>query len=162
MFYLIRRDGEMGLFLVLFWCSAVVGRCKRPSVFADNSRFGEFNSRLDRCEFPLRSATGIRSQVLDLTHRFRGQTAVFWAKSTKFPVSTGKTGNFAPTGGVGRAAGRDADHRARPIVPLIANRRSIGAVVGSAGLRRGRAVSYRTLPAALRHHRTRSLPVLSG
>src|SRR5712692_9811927 len=101
--------------MVLYWCSAVAVRCESPSVFADNSRFGEFNSRLGRCEFPVSAATGIRSQALDFPHRFRGQTAVIWAKSTKFPVSTGKIGNFAPTSGAGRGkvAVNGADQRAR-------------------------------------------------
>jgi hypothetical protein len=34
----------------------------------------------------------------------RGQTTVAWGKSTKFPVSTGKTGNFGPTGETGYGA----------------------------------------------------------
>jgi hypothetical protein len=36
----------MCLFLVLFWCSAVVERRGGPNIFADNSLFGDFNSRL--------------------------------------------------------------------------------------------------------------------
>jgi hypothetical protein len=36
----------MGLFLVLLCCSAVVGGCGGLVIFPDNSRFGEFNSRL--------------------------------------------------------------------------------------------------------------------
>src|SRR5260370_10870088 len=94
----------MCLFLVLFWCSAVVRRYGGPNISADNSRFGEFNSRLGRPEFPVCAATGIRSQALDLAHRSRSQIAVVWAKSTTFPVSTGKTGNLAPIGGTGRLA----------------------------------------------------------
>jgi hypothetical protein len=38
------------------------------------------------------------SQALDLPHPFRAQTAVARGKSLKFPVSQGKTGNFAPIG----------------------------------------------------------------
>jgi len=68
-----------------------------PEHFADNSRFGKFNSRFGRREFQVRAATGISSQGLDLPRRFRSQTDVIWAKSMKFPVSTGKTGNLAPT-----------------------------------------------------------------
>ena len=45
--YRFRRDGAMGLFLVLFWCSAVAGDALRY-----NSRFGGFNSRLSRRKFP--------------------------------------------------------------------------------------------------------------
>src|SRR5258705_11935871 len=41
------RDGAMGLFLVLFWCSAVTG-----DILRYNSRFGVFNSRLGRRKFP--------------------------------------------------------------------------------------------------------------
>ncbi len=78
----------------------------RPSnLLRFNSRFGEFSSRLGRLEFPVRVATGIGSQRLDFPHRFRGQTAVAWGKSVKFPVSTGKTGNCVRrTGGTGREA----------------------------------------------------------
>jgi hypothetical protein len=36
----------MGLFLVLLCCSAVVGGCGGLGIFPDNTRFGEFNSRL--------------------------------------------------------------------------------------------------------------------
>jgi hypothetical protein len=35
-------------------------------ILRDNSRFGEFGSRLGPREFPVRIATGIRSQALDL------------------------------------------------------------------------------------------------
>src|SRR5713101_5474035 len=104
----------MCLFLVLYWCSAVVKRCGGPNIFADNSRFGDFNSRLGRRKFPLRAATGISWQALDLAHCFYGQMAVIWAKSTKFPVSTGKTGNLAPVRErpVARAPDNHADLRA--------------------------------------------------
>ena len=37
----------MGLFLVLFWCSAMAG-----DILRYNSRFGVFNSRLSRQKFP--------------------------------------------------------------------------------------------------------------
>jgi len=53
---LFRRDGVMGLFLILFWWTRVVGEA-----FLDNSRFGEFNSRLGPNKFPfsrLRELTG--------------------------------------------------------------------------------------------------------
>src|SRR6266567_6313996 len=44
-FIVFRRSSEMGFFLVLSWCLAVVGF---------NSRFGAFNSRLGGREFPFR------------------------------------------------------------------------------------------------------------
>jgi hypothetical protein len=42
--YLISTGGEMCLFLIPFWCSAVVGICGSPNIFPYNSRFGAFNS----------------------------------------------------------------------------------------------------------------------
>jgi hypothetical protein len=66
-----------------------------PEHFAENSRFGKFNSRFGRRQFPVRAAAGIRSQRLDLPYPCYGQTAVTRGKSMKFPVSTGKTGNSA-------------------------------------------------------------------
>src|SRR6266478_8141467 len=54
--YRFRQDGAMGLFLVLFWCSAIAGDALRY-----NSRFGGFNSRLSRRKFafrPLREFAG--------------------------------------------------------------------------------------------------------
>jgi hypothetical protein len=76
----------MCLVLLLFWCSAVVGRCVCSNILHDNSRFGELDSRLGPREFPVRIATGIRSQALDFAPRFCGQTAALWGKSMKFPV----------------------------------------------------------------------------
>jgi hypothetical protein len=38
----------MGLTLVLFWCASLAGEA-----FWDNSRFGEFNSRLGPNKFPV-------------------------------------------------------------------------------------------------------------
>src|SRR6266446_1133209 len=95
MFYRISRGGEMCLFLTFFWRSGVLGDVQTRRFFAINSRFGEFNSRLGRHKFPVRSATGIGSQAIDLLCRFSGPTALAWVKSQKFPVSTGKTGNLA-------------------------------------------------------------------
>jgi hypothetical protein len=51
-----RRDGVMGLFLVLFWCSVVAG-----GILRFDSRFGVFNSRLGRRNSrlaPLRESAG--------------------------------------------------------------------------------------------------------
>jgi hypothetical protein len=43
----------MCLFLVLYWCSAVVKRCGGPNIFAEKFRFGDSNSRLGRFRFPV-------------------------------------------------------------------------------------------------------------
>jgi hypothetical protein len=75
----------MFIFLVLLWCSAVVYDAGARTVFAVIPRFGEFNSRLGGCKFPVRFTTGIRGLRLDLLHRFCSQTTVAWGKSTKFP-----------------------------------------------------------------------------
>jgi hypothetical protein len=72
----------MGLLLFLFWRSVVEGGAKPLS---RNSRFGGFNSRLGRFEFPVWSATGIGWQRLDLPYRFHGRRALEWGKSVKFP-----------------------------------------------------------------------------
>src|SRR5712671_491053 len=80
------RGGEMCLFLILFWCSSVLGDVQARRFFAINSRFGEVNSRLGRREFPVRSATGIGSQAIDLLCRFSGRAALAKVKSKKFSV----------------------------------------------------------------------------
>ncbi len=104
MFYLISTERGDVSRLFLFWCSAVVGRCVRLNLLPVISRFDEFDSRLGPREFPVRIATGIRSQAVDLPARFCGQTAALWGKSTQFPVSTGKTGNHGLRRGAGRPA----------------------------------------------------------
>jgi hypothetical protein len=112
MFYLIsteRRGGSLAGSLLVLGCHAKAG----PNILGDNSRFGQFNSRLGGREFPVRSATGIRSQEFDLPHHFFGQTAIIRGKSTKFPVSTRKTGNFALIGGTGRGSALPAAPPAR-------------------------------------------------
>jgi hypothetical protein len=97
--YRISRGGEMCLFLIFFWCSRVLGDVQARRFFAINSRFGEFNSRLGRREFPVRSATGIGSQAIDLLCRFFGQAALMWGKSKKFPVRREKPGTLLPLKG---------------------------------------------------------------
>jgi len=85
----------MCLFQLLLWCSTVVGRGAGLNIVGDNSRnsrFGEINSRLGRCEFPFRVATGICRQRLDLARRFHGEMAVPRGKSAKFPVQREKPG----------------------------------------------------------------------
>ena len=85
----------MFLFLVLLWCSAVVYDAGARTVFAVIPRFGEFNSRLGGCKFPVRFITGIRGLRLDLLHRFCSQTTVAWGKSAKFPFRREKPAIFA-------------------------------------------------------------------
>jgi hypothetical protein len=86
-----RRDGVMGLFLVLFWCSAVAG-----GILRFNSRFGVFNSRLGRRQFPFSPATGIGRQGLDLVRCLRHQNGRYRGKSAKFPVPREKPGILLP------------------------------------------------------------------
>jgi hypothetical protein len=101
-FYLFRMGEQIGFLLFIFGRLAVEGGA---NLLRFNSRFGEFNSRLGWLEFPVRAATGIGWQRLDLPHRFRGHRAVVRGKSAKFPVSTGKTGNVVRrAGGTGREA----------------------------------------------------------
>jgi hypothetical protein len=102
MFYLIstgRRDGSVAGSLLVLGRHANCG----SEHSGDNSRLGEFDSRLGGREFPVSAATGIRSQRVDLPHYFFSQTAIIRGKSTKFPVSTGKTGNIALIGGTAAA-----------------------------------------------------------
>src|SRR6516162_1087365 len=75
----------MLLLRFLFWRLAVVRNSR-------NSRFGAFNSRLGRFKFPVRVATVIRSQGLDLAQRFCCRAAVQSGKSTKFPAQREKPG----------------------------------------------------------------------
>jgi hypothetical protein len=85
----------MWLFVVAWWCWAIEGQSGGPNIVSSNSRnsrFGEFNSRLGCREFPVRAATGIRSQRFDLPYGFRGQTTVLWGKSTIFSVRREKPG----------------------------------------------------------------------
>jgi hypothetical protein len=72
----------MGLFLVLFLCSAVAG-----GILRFNSRFGVFNSRLGRRQFPFSPATGIGRQGLDLARCLRRQNGRYRRKSAKFRYS---------------------------------------------------------------------------
>jgi len=85
----------MWLFVVPLWCWAIEGQSGGPNIVGSNSRnsrFGEFNSRLGRREFPVRAATGIRSQRFDLPCGFRGQTMFLLGKSTIFPARREKPG----------------------------------------------------------------------
>jgi len=97
----------MCLVLLLFSYPVVVRRFRTLDHFCNNPRFGKFNPRLSPRGFPVRIATALRrlrSQASDLPSCFRRKTAGLSRKSTKFPVSTGKTGNFASIGATGRSA----------------------------------------------------------
>jgi hypothetical protein len=99
MFYRIfmgLKDVSLASFLLVVDRRATM---RRPNVFADNSRFGEFYSRLAGANSRFVLLREFADNVLIFLEIPRGQTAVACGKSTKFPVSTGKTGNFAPTGG---------------------------------------------------------------
>src|SRR5216683_712999 len=97
----------MCLVLLLFSYPVVVRRFRTLDHFCNNPRFGKFNPRLSPRGFPVRIATALRwlrSQESDLPSCFRRKTAGLSRKSTKFPVSMGKTGNFASIGATGRSA----------------------------------------------------------
>jgi hypothetical protein len=78
---------------LLSWCSAFLGGSGSPKPSPDNSRLGAFNSRLSRRGFPVRSATGIRTQRYDLPNLLCRQMAGYGTKRGKIPVVAGKTGN---------------------------------------------------------------------
>jgi hypothetical protein len=111
----------MYLLLVLLWCSVVVRQFRGSNVLGCDSRFGEFNSRFCLHEFPvsaLREFPSKRLICFDLL-------AVKRAKSTKFPVSAGKNGNFAPPAeqAVTQSPDNGADLRCSgPIARLIVGR----------------------------------------
>ena len=112
----------MGFLLILL---LVFGRRGTMRRLPNNSRFGEFNSRLGRREFPVCAATGIRLQGLDLAYRFHVGTAVIRGKSTKFPVRREKPGILLPLAepAATQPTDNDADLRfSGPIVPLFADR----------------------------------------
>jgi hypothetical protein len=87
----------MSFFLVLFWYSAVVYDAGARTVFAVIPRFGEFNSRLGGCKFPVRFTTGIRGLRLDLLHRFCSQTTVGGENQLNSRFDGKRTGNFSPS-----------------------------------------------------------------
>ena len=68
--------------------------CGGRKIVGDNSQFGVFNSWLGRREFPVRSATGIHWQRLDLPDVFAAKRGLRSGKPTKFPVFR-ENGNFA-------------------------------------------------------------------
>ena len=109
-FSCFRRSGEMGLFLLVVWCSIVVGR--------HGSRFGDFNFRLGRREFPVRGAAGICRQGLDLLYRLRGPTMVSRGKSTKFRFRREKPG-ISPH----PSEERGTSATVAPVIPPLESRR---------------------------------------
>jgi hypothetical protein len=68
---------------------------KFPDIFPVRPNY----SPVMRDNSPVLAATGICRQPIDLLKHFCGRTALLSGKSKKFPVQTGKTGNFAPTNG---------------------------------------------------------------
>ena len=95
---------------LLSLCLAFLGRSGSLKTSRDNSRLCAFNSRLGRREFPVRSATGIRTQRYDLPNLLGRQTAVAGRKATKFPLLREKPGILPSVG----ATGRSPASRARP------------------------------------------------
>jgi hypothetical protein len=98
-FYGFSTDGVMGLFLVLFWCSAVTG-----DILRYNSRFDVFNSRLGRRKFPfplLRELAGkglirlavfvTRTHLLGKIEKIPGSMGMEWTPK----VGQGKWGQFS-------------------------------------------------------------------
>jgi hypothetical protein len=113
---LTRKAVELAFVQVLSLCSAFRGRPGSPKTSRDNSRLGAFNSRLSRSEFPVRSATGIRTQRYDLPNVSCRQTAVTGRKGTKFPLLREKPGMLHSVGATGhspayRARSRYLPHR---------------------------------------------------
>ena len=93
--YCVRHSGsaKMRLLFILFgWLG--LGCCRCPQVLSRYSRFSRFNSRLGRQKFPVRQATGIGSQSLDIAGCFGDQAAALRGKSEKFAVSSRMDGNF--------------------------------------------------------------------
>jgi hypothetical protein len=77
----------MALFLVLFWCAAVV-----RALAGHNSRFGEFNSRFGAKEFPFSRQRELDGKALIWLVVF-GRKAHLKGAIAKIPGSTGITGN---------------------------------------------------------------------
>jgi hypothetical protein len=88
---------------LLSLCSAFLGRSRSLKASRDNSRLGAFNSRLGRREFPVRSATGMRTQRYDLPNLLCRQMAVAGANATTFPLLREKPGILPSSGATGRS-----------------------------------------------------------
>jgi len=93
----------MCLLLILFWCSAVVRGWGVPKILGENSRFGEFNSRLGRREFPF-------ALLREFARKGLIYLAVFAAKmagageNRRNSRFVGKNREFCPTGRTVRGA----------------------------------------------------------
>src|SRR6266851_4552020 len=138
----------MGLFLVLFWCSAVLG-----DVLGYNSRFGVFSSRLGRQKFPVHSTTGIRRQSFDLLYPLSQPDRWLPQRNRKFPVPREKPGILSPP--TEAAVAQPTDNGgdlwcAQPIVWFPANcGGSLSRGDGPPGTRPKPAVRYRHRFAAI-------------
>src|SRR6516225_431779 len=77
----------MGLFVVLFWCTAALGAVRRFT-----SRFGIFNSRLGSIKFPLRRQREFPGKGLICRVVFGPEWHLF-GTIAKIPGSTGITEN---------------------------------------------------------------------
>jgi len=127
----------MCLFLILCWCSAVVGRCGGPSILrynSRNSRFGEFISRLGQSKFPFRTGSGICSQRIDFTNCFLVKMALVWGKSKKFPIRREKPRIFALPDGRPRSRQRLRSALLGPDGPVNADRSMPAAGTGGCPL----------------------------
>jgi hypothetical protein len=60
----------------------------------DNSRFGEFNSRLGQKKFPVQLLTGIWLQIIDIMGKFWNKAMPQKTKSRFFPVIFPVHGNL--------------------------------------------------------------------
>jgi hypothetical protein len=144
----------MGLFLVLFWCSAVAGDTLRY-----NSRFGVFNSRLGPNKFPFSLLRELAGKGLICLAVFAAKKALMWnnRKNSRFH---GNNREFAAGETGGGTGCNGADLRCSRRIDLShANR-------GDAAPCKRRGASHPTKPAARCRpppcrHPTQSAPVLS-
>jgi len=90
------RGAGMGLFLVLLCCSAVVGGCGGLGIFPDNSRFGEFNSRLGGANSRFALLREFASKALIRLTVFADNRGCSW-RIDEIPGCDGKNRESAPT-----------------------------------------------------------------
>jgi hypothetical protein len=95
-----RRDGGMGLFLILYWCSIVAG-----DVSPINSRFGVFIPRLGRSNSPLNLPRELAGKGLIRLADFAAKTAVF-VKNRENSRFDGEKPGICPFGRTGGGACR--------------------------------------------------------
>src|SRR5882672_5770145 len=95
----------MGLFLIVNWRRAAVGRCRGRNILGDNSRFGLFNSRLGRRKFPVMLPRElVRKGMIRLTVFVA--PAMVLGSNRRIPTITGKTG-ICPRQGMRNPKSRD-------------------------------------------------------